>query len=64
MLKKGMILRSPADFDNAMYIGVPFSVWQMNEIVDYGRPIERHTDEAVFINGGYFLKMNCIFKVR
>jgi len=53
------------DFDNAMYFGVPVSVYHLDgELSDYGGLIEKHTENCVYINGGYFIKENCIFKVR
>jgi len=63
-LFKDKTLKSPADFDNAMYLAVPVSVWQNGEIIDYGGPIQKHTTEAVYINNGYYLKATCEFRVR
>jgi hypothetical protein len=64
MLKSGSVLQTEADFDNAMWIGLPVSVWQAGEILDYGGPIEQHTTDAVRINGAYYLKAVCEFRVR
>ena len=63
-LMPGQVLKDPVDFDNAMFFGISVVVWQEGEIIDYGGPIEKHSDEAVYINGGYFLKSTCMFKVR
>ena len=64
MLGKNICLQTSADFDNAMYFGLNISVWQNGEIINYGGKIERHTDEAVIINGGYYLKADYEFRVR
>jgi ABC-type cobalamin/Fe3+-siderophores transport system ATPase subunit len=58
------ILRSLADFDNAQISGVNVMVLQNGKIIDYGGPIEKLSDNAGYINGGYFLKENCEFRVR
>ncbi|MEB3103067.1 hypothetical protein [Ferviditalea candida] len=63
-MKSGYILKSPFDFDNAMFFGVPVIVLQNDRILDYGGPIERHTELSVTINGAKFLKAVCEFKVR
>lgn len=64
MFKSGQILHSPADFDNAMFTGANVIVWQNGEIIDYGGPIQKYTEEAVYIQDGYFLKALCTFKIR
>ncbi|MFD0682426.1 MULTISPECIES: hypothetical protein [unclassified Paenibacillus] len=64
MFKIHQQLNSPADFDNAMFLGVPVTVYQESEIIDYGGVIEKHTEDCVYINGGHFIKENCQFKVR
>lgn len=63
-MNKGYVLSSSADFDNAMLFGWNVEVWQQDDIIDYGGQIERHTDESVYINSAYYLKVNCTFKVR
>lgn len=64
MFQSNQQLLSPFDFDNAMFFGVPVAVYQEGEQIDYGGPIEKHTEDCVYINGGYFIKDNCQFKVR
>ncbi|WP_438449397.1 hypothetical protein [Gorillibacterium sp. sgz5001074] len=66
MFKKGDVLKSPADFDNAMLFGILVEVWQRGELLDYGSRITKHTESAVFLDDaeGYFLKATCQFKVR
>lgn len=58
------ILKTSADFDNAMFFGVNVIVWQDGKILDYGGIITKHSDGSVYINDGNFLKVNCEFKVR
>ena len=64
LFKPHQQLVNSVDFDNAMYLAVPVSVWQNGEIIDYGGPIQMHTTEAVCINDGYYLKCVCEFRVR
>lgn len=64
MFQKGTILKNPVDFDNAMYFGIPVSVWQDGELIDYGGKITKQTEDAVYINDGYYLKSVCEFIVR
>jgi len=52
------------DFDNAMFLRVPVSVWRGNTCIDYGGFIKNHDIDAVFIAGDYFLKKEFGFKVR
>lgn len=55
------ILKTNVDFDNAMYFGHRIEVWQDGKIIDYGGCIEKATDQAVLINGGWYLKKLCEF---
>ncbi|UUZ86193.1 hypothetical protein LJK88_23925 [Paenibacillus sp. P26] len=64
MFSQNQFLTNQADFDNAMFLETPISVWRGNQYVDFGGVISRHDDEAVFISGGYFLKKEFGFKVR
>ncbi|MFB6366341.1 hypothetical protein ACFCP7_20180 [Paenibacillus elgii] len=43
MFKYNQPLVSPADFDNAMFFAIPVTVYQQNEVIDYGGVIEKHT---------------------
>ncbi|CAG7609251.1 hypothetical protein PAESOLCIP111_01148 [Paenibacillus solanacearum] len=61
---KGSILKHKIEFDNARYFRFHVSVWKEGRIIDFGGVIESHSDQAVFINGGKYLKANCEFKVR
>ena len=64
MFKSGQVLRTPFEFDNALFFGMAVIVWQEGSIIDYGGPITKHTDAAVYINDGYFLKATCEFRIR
>ncbi|WP_240414979.1 hypothetical protein [Paenibacillus periandrae] len=64
MLKSNTPLLHPADFDNAMFFGTNIEVFQNGEPIDRGGQIEKHTEDCVYINGGFFIKENCDFKVR
>ncbi|ULL16789.1 hypothetical protein DVH26_21480 [Paenibacillus sp. H1-7] len=61
---KGSILKHKIDFDNARYFRFLVAVWQNGRIIDHGGVIESHSEDAVIINGGKYLKTNCDFKVR
>lgn len=65
MYQSEHILRTPADFDNAIIFGLKVEVWQQNEIIDSGSFIKSHTDDAVtFLNNLKYLNAACDFKVR
>lgn len=64
MFKRAQRIRTDADFDNAMFLAVPVEVWQRGELIDYGGPIQRHTNEAVYIQESYYLKGSCEFRIR
>lgn len=57
-------LEHQVDFDNAILIGVPISVWRGNQHIDFGGRMIKHDDLAVYIEGGYFLKREFRFIVR
>lgn len=64
MFKSGQVLKSPYDFDNAMFFGTDVSVWQNGEIIDYGGKIESLSDASVRINDVYYFIAACEFKIR
>jgi len=57
-------LQHKVDFDNAVFTGVPISVWRENQYIDFGGKISKHDDVAVYIEGGYFLKREFRFIVK
>jgi hypothetical protein len=61
---QNQLLENQVDFDNAMFIEVPVSVWRGNQYIDFGGFIHKHDDHAVFIADDYFLKKEFKFKVR
>ena len=57
-------LQQQVDFDNAVFTGVPISVWRGNQHIDFGGRMTKHDDVAAYIEGGYFLKSEFRFVVR
>lgn len=53
-----------ADFDLAIILKTPVTVWQDNEILDYGGVVESYDDGTVIINGAHFMRNNCEFRIR
>ncbi|MCZ8514722.1 hypothetical protein O9H85_20285 [Paenibacillus filicis] len=64
MFTQNQRLENQVDFDNAMFMEVPVSVWRGHQYVDFGGCIQEHDPEAVIIAGDYFLKSEFEFKVR
>lgn len=64
MYKSGFVLTSEIHFDNAMFFALPVTVWQYDELIEFGGPIESHNEDAVKINGAYYLKATCEFRIR
>lgn len=58
------LLKTDADFDNAILFGLHVSVWQGDHIIDYGGRVEYHSQLSVTINGAKYLKDNCQFHVK
>lgn len=66
MLEKGTILRTPVDFDNALFFGISVEIWQNGRMIDPGGRITKHTEDAVYIgiDDDCFEKEACEFRVR
>jgi hypothetical protein len=64
MFRKNEIICHDQDFDYAVFLKLPLTVWQYGEILDYGGVVEDVDHEAIKINGAYFLRSTCQFKVR
>ncbi|WP_240416689.1 hypothetical protein [Paenibacillus periandrae] len=63
MFKRDDELKNPIDFDNVIFFSVPIEVYiKDGSHVETGM-IESHTEYAIFMNGGRYLKENCRFKV-
>lgn len=66
MVTKGSLLTTPADFDNAMFFGLPIEVWEDRRLILCGGRITKHTDGVVYIDSDdeRYFKQLCVFKVR
>ncbi|WP_156922281.1 hypothetical protein [Cohnella thermotolerans] len=64
MFKSGFILDNEDKLNAAMYNKTPVIVYMHGRILDYGGVIEENGKFAVKINGDYYLKENCEFRVR
>ncbi|GAA0848031.1 hypothetical protein ABER99_21750 [Paenibacillus glucanolyticus] len=63
MLKQDDVLINPVDFDNAIFFALPIEVYMKEGTHQETGVIESHTENKITINGGYYLKETCIFKV-
>lgn len=63
-MQKDYILKTDADFDNAILFQLPVIVWQNGEILDYGGVIQEHTSKTVRINDDWYVKCVCEFRIR
>lgn len=64
MFSKGEVISDDADLDYCIFLKKAINVWQQQELIDYGGVPEEYSDEAVKINGAYYLRSACQFKVR
>lgn len=64
MIKSGFLVTKYSHFDAAMQSGQPITVYQDDEILDYGGPIQHHDIYKVTINGIHYVKTACVFVVR
>lgn len=64
MFYSGFVLSSDAHLSEAMHDRLPVEVWQRGRILDYGGPIEELSADNVRINGGWYIKAVCEFRVR
>lgn len=64
MLSIGTVLTQYSHFDAAMQSGQSVTVYQDDEILDYGGPIQHHDIHKVTINGMHYIKAACAFVVR
>lgn len=61
---KGKQLQSDADFQNAIWFRLWTDIHRHGELIDYGGFIDKFDADAVWINGGYFLRKNWQLVVR
>jgi len=64
MFKPGYILDTDEKFGSAQANNLNVCVYQQGQLISYGGPIQEYDDIAVKINGSYFMRRNCEFKVR
>jgi hypothetical protein len=65
MFHKGEVIQHDQDLDYCIYLKKPIDVWQHGELLDYGGIISCYTQDSVKLDhGGYFLRMNCEFRIR
>lgn len=64
MFNEGKVLKEDIDFDYAIVFKVKVIVWQQDEILDFGGIIEDYNKDTVKINGTYFMRNACEFRVR
>jgi hypothetical protein len=64
MYSNGTVLKTDADFYNAMLFGLRVTVYQDGEILDYGGVIKQFSEHSVTVDEFFFLRENCEFKVR
>jgi hypothetical protein len=63
MYIKGTIIKTDADFENCILFQIPLDVWFEGE-VEYGGIVEKYTNDSVKINGAYYFRENCVFRIR
>jgi len=64
VFKSGFVLDTDEKINAAMHNKTPVIVYMNGKILDYGGVIEENSQYAVKINGDYFLKETCEFRVR
>lgn len=64
MFKSGFVLDTDEKLNAAMYNKTPVIVYMNGRILDYGGVIEKIDEFSVKINGDYFLKETCEFRIR
>lgn len=60
----GKPLRTSEELQRAMDQSITVAVFQNGKMIDKGGRVELQTEQAVKINGNYFLKTTCEFKTR
>jgi hypothetical protein len=64
MFKSGFLLETDHHLQAAMFNKSNVIVWQDDEIIYYGGPIESFTENSITILGNRFLKETCQFRIR
>jgi len=63
MFKRNDILINPIDFDNVILFSISIEVYQTDGRHLETGVIEYQTENTIRMNGGNYLKINCMFKV-
>lgn len=61
---KGLQLVTNGQFFSAMLSQTPVIVWMKGKIVEYGGIIEKVDNNKVNINGMYYVRSACEFRMR
>lgn len=64
LFTKGEVISHDQDLDYCIHLKQPVNVWQQGELIDYGGLIDKYTDESVVINGAFFMRSSCEFRIR
>jgi hypothetical protein len=64
MLKSGYILSTDDQLLAVMHNKMPIQAWQDGDALHHGGQIESITEIAVKIDGQYFMRNACVFKIR
>lgn len=64
MYTVGKVLRTDADFDNAILFALNVEVWKDGKLIDEGGLIKMFNDTRVHIRHGLYPRSVCVFIVR
>lgn len=62
-MNKRQVIETDADLDNCIYFQTTVEVWFDDESFENGI-VERFTEDTVRINGSYFFRSNCMFRIN
>jgi hypothetical protein len=63
MYTTGTLLKTDADFTNAVLFQLRVTVFQNGEIIDYGGIIDKFSEHSLMIEDSHFLRETCEFRV-
>lgn len=58
------ILKTDADFDNAIWFKTPVEVWMYGVLEENETYIESYCESSVKILDGYFFRSNCVLRLK
>lgn len=64
LLAKHETLTTDVDFDNAILLHLPVSVWHGGYRVRSAAPLQSHDDQTVIINGQMYDKASFLFRIE